>query len=603
MVYSADTKERIRQAVDILDLATAYGMTLHHSGKQIKALCPWHPDTNPSLQFNPVRQTYKCWVCGEGGDLFSMVMKLEGVGFPEALKMLAERAGVPLEHVPASKPEQRDVKNELYRAMDWAVNCFQRAFQSTEGENARNYLLQRGLQPETLKKFRVGFAPDAWDWLISQARTHGLKLEALEKVGLLSPRSNGSGYYDRFRGRVLFPILDLQSRPVGLGGRVLPEFADAKSAKYINSPETALFNKSHLLYGLDAARSAIQHTGSAVVVEGYTDCTMAHQFGVEQVVAVLGTALTERHLALLRRFTDRVILVLDGDEAGQRRANDLLELFVAQQMDLRVLTLPDGMDPCDYLLQYGADRFRESLQSAPDALEHKFRKSTEHLDPKQDTYEVTAVLEELLGILAKAPRLTETTTTQQRVKEQQILTRLADHFFLNEAELRQRLVELRRSGKRRYQEESKPVEVLNPRTKQPWQEELLELLLQDAEAVKRVQLRVLPEQFSDQDLQSIYETMLHLTQAGELATMERLLMEFETPNLKRRLVDLDEQSQRKLHLDFHQRLEGLLQRLEQKQQEESRRQAQQSMKQRKLDEQIELQLLQQAIRERRASSG
>lgn len=602
MVYSADTKERIRQAVDILQLATAYGMTLHPSGKLAKALCPWHPDTNPSLQFNPARQTYKCWVCGEGGDVFSLVMKLEGVGFPEALAMLAERAGVPLEHVPASLPEQRDIKNELYRAMAWAVNCFQRVFQSPEGEIARNYLLQRGLEPQTLEKFRIGFAPDAWDWLISQARSRGWKLETLEKVGLLSQRSSGSGYYDRFRGRVLFPIFDLQSRPVGLGGRVLPEFADAKAAKYINSPETTLFNKSHLLYGLDSARSAIQHAGAAVVVEGYTDCIMAQQFGVEQVVAVLGTALTERHLSLLRRFTERVILVLDGDEAGQRRANDLLELFVAQQMDLRVLTLPEGMDPCDYLLEYGADSFRQRLQSAPDALEHKFRSSTEHLDPKRDTYEVTAALEELLSILAKAPRLTETTTTQQRVKEQQILTRLADHFFLSEAELRQRLVELRRAGKR-PQQQSKPQELPPAKPKQPWQEELLELLLQDAEAVKLVQTRVMPEQFTDPDLQTIYETMLHLRQAGELATLERLLMEFETPNLKRRLVDLDEESQRKLHLDFHQRLEALLQRIEEKHKDEYWKQAGEAMKQRKLEEQIELQLLQQRISERQASSG
>ncbi len=227
----------------------------------------------------------------------------------------------------------------------------------------------------------------------------------LERIGLITRRKQGPGYYDRFRGRVLFPIFDSQGRAVGTGGRVLPQLAAPEVAKYVNSPETPLFSKSNLLYGLNVARDAIRKTGTALVMEGYTDCIAAHQFGFQNAVAVLGTALGASHVQLLRRFADRVrvVLVLDGDEAGRKRDKEVLELFVAANVDLRVLTLPDQADPADFLAAHGAEKFAALVDGAVDALGHAFRASTEGVDLQADLHASTQALEYLAGIIAKAP--------------------------------------------------------------------------------------------------------------------------------------------------------------------------------------------------------
>ncbi len=405
-----DAKDQVRQAIDIVDLAGQY-LQLRREGRIYKALCPWHDDTRPSLQINPQRQSFKCWVCNIGGDIFSFMMKIENVDFPEALSMLAERAGISLRpQRPATRgpidatgstqtpPASPDDKRALYRAMAWAEEQYHRCLtESPEAQPARRYLDERGISDETIAKYHLGFSPSAWDWIISRAandshaREAGITPRILERIGLVVPRQTGGGYYDRFRGRVLFSIRDSQGRPVAFGGRVLPEFAADNPAKYINSPETPLFSKSKMLYGLDTAREAIGRCHTAVVMEGYTDVLIARQFGVANSVAVLGTALGERHIQLLRRhYADTIQLVLDGDEAGQKRTNEILELFIAEQVDLRICTLPDELDPCDFLLHRGAADFETRLTAATDALEHAYRVATRGINVRQQPHEANA---------------------------------------------------------------------------------------------------------------------------------------------------------------------------------------------------------------------
>lgn len=447
--FDPDLKERIRQAHNLIDLARTY-MELRPAGRVFKALCPWHPDSNPSLQFNPERQSYKCWVCGEGGDLFSFVMKIEGISFGEALKSLAERAGIEWRSALQTPggyrppPPGAPTKDDLFHAMGWAVKEYRRFYlEDPAAAEGRDYVQKRLINQEMQERFSIGFAPNEWSWLASRAAAAKIPFNVLETVGLLVPRQKGDGWIDRFRGRVLFPIRDVQGRPVGLGGRILPSLAAENPAKYINSPETPLFSKSSLLFGLDVARPAIQRARTAVVMEGYTDCIMAHQCGVQHVVAVLGTALTEKHLPLLKRFCDAVVLVLDGDDAGKRRANDLVKMFVAGRMDLRVVTLPDDLDPCDFLVQRGPEAFSHYLHHAPDALDYKIGLLTAGLDPRHDTFRATQALEELLSIMAAAPRLSETTSSQHLMRENQLLNRLAVQFGVQEELVRQRLRDLR----------------------------------------------------------------------------------------------------------------------------------------------------------------
>ncbi len=240
--------------------------------------------------------------------------------------------------------------------MAWAERQYHDCLLSSpEAEPARKYLQDRGITAESIERFHLGFSPTEPSWILQRAGGTPARARVLETIGVLARPAGGGSLYDRFRGRVLFSIRDVQGRPVGLGGRVLPGLSDSP-AKYVNSPETPLFAKSHLLYGLDVARETIRKSRTALVMEGYTDCIVAHQYGFTDAVAVLGTALGEGHVRILKRFADRIVLVLDGDEAGQRRANEVLELFVAQQVDLRILTLPDELDPCEFLLAAGRRR-------------------------------------------------------------------------------------------------------------------------------------------------------------------------------------------------------------------------------------------------------
>ena len=370
---SFDAKEQVRQAIDIVDLLGKYNLQLRRQGRGYVTHCPWHDDTRPSLQVNPERQSWKCWPCDIGGDIFSFVMKMEGVDFPEALAMLADRAGIKLQkpsrgdgpsasgarrRVPAPRAGGID-KRTLYKAAAWVERQYHECLlHSPEAEPARKYFQDRGITAESIERFQLGFAPLDRDWILKQAggRTGTpSRAKVLETIGVLRRSSAGGSLYDLFRGRGLFAIRDAQGRPVGMGGRLLPGVETFLPGKYVNSPETPLFRKSHLLYGLDLAKEAIHKSKSktALVMEGYTDVIIAHQFGFNNAVAVLGVALGETHIKILKRFVDRIILVLDGDEAGQKRANEVLELFVAQQVDLRILTLPDDLDPCDFLQQRG----------------------------------------------------------------------------------------------------------------------------------------------------------------------------------------------------------------------------------------------------------
>lgn len=624
-----EVKEQIKQAIDIVELASKY-VQLRRQGRNYVALCPWHDDSRPSLQINPERQSFKCWVCDIGGDVFSFVMKLEGVSFPEALAMLADQAGIPLKppaHHSAppgmayggasasSAPGggANDGKRRLYRVMAWAEKQYHECLlRDEEAEPARRYLAERGLTPESIAKFHLGYSPNRWDWLLRRGQAVGIKSVDLETVGLLVRSQEGGRLFDRFRGRVLFSIRDPQDRPVGLGGRVLPESGSTSPAKYINSPETPLFSKSHLLYGLDVARETMRKSRTALVMEGYTDTIIAHQFGFTDAVAVLGTALGERHIQILKRFVDRIVLVLDGDEAGKRRTNEVLELFVSQNADLRVLTLPGELDPCEFLLEHGPDAFRDQLERhAVDGLEHAFRSFTEGIDLVNDVHAASQALERLVAIVAKAPRLRADSTAESRFREEKILQRLSASFRVPEQEVRSRLTALRRSGGRPAYE--RPAQVTtegaaprDPRAgMDPCQRELLEILLQFPQGVALVRSEIAPEQLASEACREIYRACCRLADAGQTPSFERLMLEFDDPAVQSLLVELDEKGRAKGMANPAALLEHLIRRFRQRE-IERRTQADLSvLRNGRLDVDQELELLQKIVqhKQERARHG
>lgn len=445
-----DVKDRIRTAVDIVDLVGSY-VQLRRQGANFVGLCPFHEDRRPSFNVNPARQTWKCWVCDLGGDVFSFLMEKERVSFVEALQMLADRSGVALPAKPvAGKNRNSDpsVKKSMYEAMAWAVETFHRCFLNDPiATEARSYLADRGINADSVERFKIGYSPDSWNWLGDQAGKKGYSADLLESVGLLVKSDRGT-HYDRFRGRLLFPINDPQGRPISIGGRVLPGAAKDQ-AKYVNCNETRLYHKSHQLYALDIARESIQKNHAAVVMEGYTDVIMAYQHGVKNAVACCGTALGENHIGLLRRYCDTVVLLLDGDEAGQKRTNEILELFIAAQMDLRVATLPDDLDPCDFLLERGGEAMQAVLAKTVDALEHKLTIACRGFDPINDTHRANVALEQVLGLLAKASRINLLQDESVRMRQNQILNRLSRQFGIETLTLRERLESLRKEVAKR----------------------------------------------------------------------------------------------------------------------------------------------------------
>lgn len=548
-----DTKERVRQATDIVDLVGSY-IQLRRDGRGFAGLCPWHDDSSPSLKVNPERQTFKCWVCDIGGDAFSFIMQREGVDFREALELLADRAGISLvEQGPREgAPQQGDGldKRTLLRGVAWAEKVFHECLlNAPEAEIARGYLQERGISEESIERFNIGFAPQSWDWLLSRAERSKVPLAVLERNGLVAQRSGGAGYYDRFRGRVIFSIRDAQSRPIAFGGRILPEYAEGEPAKYINSPETALFSKSKELYALDLAKATIAKEKNVIVVEGYTDVVLAHQCGVLNAVAVLGTALGERHVKLLKRYSDKITLVLDGDEAGQKRTNEILELFIAEQANLKILTLPNNLDPCDFLLSQGSEAFALQMAEAIDALDHKIRVATNGLDIAADPHLANEALEDILGTLARAPRLAMGKSSEVRLREHQVVTRLARQFRVDEASLRTRLEDLRTSSKRSTYRVDEVAERPSPRFTLAdldfWDRELIELILALPDGCHVLFEEIDPEDLHSQAAQRIYTRARALTDEGISPSFDRLMLEAEDPNFKSLLISLDEHAQEK----------------------------------------------------------
>jgi DNA primase len=546
-------KDEVRQAINIVDLVGSY-LDLRRQGSGYVALCPWHDDSKPSLQVNPARQIWKCWVCNIGGDIFSFVMQHEGVDFREALKLLADRAGIELKQYAQAKPVtpgSPDDKVALLQAAAWAEEQFhQFLLKAPDAEVARNYLEDRSITPESVEKFRIGFCPDNFTWLLDKARNTPHSPAILEAIDVVGKSERGT-FYDRFRNRVMFPIRDTQSRPIAFGGRVLPNSTD-KGGKYINSRETKLFSKREQLYALDIASKEARKTRHLTVVEGYTDVVTCHQFGVQDVVACLGTALGEKHIPLLRRFADTITLLLDGDEAGQARTNEILEIFVTAGVDLRVLTLPDELDPAEFLLERGREPFVKLLQEqAVDALEHKIRVATRDLDIARETHRASVALEDILSTLARGAAAGG--LDSKSLRAQQLLARLARQFLLNDEDVRRRFNELCHSTQTPQRPAPLTPAITAPQPRPEFklsaismdEIELLEILVAHDDYACTALSELGELDLSCEATKLIFRTYRQLEETGESLDFNRVLAEVEDPQLKSLLVQLVETADRK----------------------------------------------------------
>jgi DNA primase len=388
---------QVQQANDIVDVISEH-VSLKKKGREMVGLCPFHDDHRPSMYVNGLKQIFKCFACGAGGDVFKFLQMRENLTFPQAIERLADRAGIKVQKLKTKdpKPKTTDVDpNRLAKVNAWAAQYFQKNLADEQkGKATRNYIKERQISPVSIKQWRLGLAVNSQDGLVKAAKARGVPEKLLTHAGLVV--NQGGGFTDTFINRLMFPITDVTGRVIGFGGRTL----DEAGAKYINSPTTPLFDKSNSLYGLEHARHQIVSSATAVVVEGYTDCIMAHQFGCSNVVAALGTSFTAGQGRILRRYAKKVVLIFDSDAAGIEAANRALEICLSQRIDIRLASVPQGKDPCDFLLTVGKERFERLVDEAVDVFHFKWNRLMDTFSTEDTIAGKKLAIEEFLQTIA-----------------------------------------------------------------------------------------------------------------------------------------------------------------------------------------------------------
>lgn len=389
-LFSDNTLEQIRAASDIVDVIGGY-LPLKRAGANFTALCPFHKEKTPSFNVNPHKQIFHCFGCHKGGDVFTFVKEYENIGFVDAVRRLAERAKIPLEmeQNPAAQ-ESRHLKDQLLEIHEQLTQRWQSCLvNEASGQMARDYLAKRGVSAEAIKLFRLGAAPESWDDTVNWAKSKGHDLAIVEKAGLILKKEGTDRHYDRFRGRLMFPICDEQGRVIGFSGRVLA--GDEKTAKYVNSPETPIFTKSKVFFGLDKSKRAILDAGFAIVCEGQLDLIACFMAGVQNIVAPQGTAFTDQHARIMKRYVDEVVLCFDSDEAGQNAAVRSLDSLLASGLAVRVAMVPAPHDPDSLIKANGGEAFRQLITSAEGFFDYYLNRLCRQNDSTTDKGRLTVV--------------------------------------------------------------------------------------------------------------------------------------------------------------------------------------------------------------------
>jgi DNA primase len=546
---------QVQQANDIVDVISEH-VNLVKKGREMVGLCPFHDDHRPSMNVNAVKQIFKCFACGAGGDVFKFVQMRESLSFSQAIERLAERVGIrlkPRTRDSRPKTEDSDVDpNRLAKVNEWAAKYFQENLHDEKkGKLARDYLAQRQITPDSVKKWRLGMAVNSQDDLLKAASARNIPVKLLEQAGLVVGQA-GSGLSDKFVNRLMFTITDVTGRVIGFGGRIL----EGEGAKYINSPTTALFDKSNTLYGLEQARHKIVSTGTAVVVEGYTDVIMAHSKGCDNVVAALGTSFTPGQGRILRRYAKKVVLIFDSDAAGMEAANRALEICLAQHIDIALASVPEGKDPCDFLLAAGKERFEQLIDEAVDVFQFKWNRLTESFSRDETLAGRKAAIEEFLQTVATSLWSGNLAAIDRGL----IVNRLSKIIGLDSkeinAELHKRIGRTARTAS--YNVENQKVRSidLGEGSFAIAQREILEVLLNEPKLFEIVKQKVTAEDFDVPMLRQTASILFETLSANPESRLAEIIARAESPEAGSLIVELAQSGEAKGN--FKSRLAGAL---------------------------------------------
>ncbi len=535
-----EKKEEVREAADLVEVAGDY-VKLKRSGRSWKGLCPFHDENTPSFHVTPDLGIYKCFGCGASGDVFNFVMEMEGVGFMESLRTLADRYGVALpEEEDPEYDREHHLREGIYHALRYAgVYYYRQLLEASEAEPARQYLHRRGYDRTVMKKYGLGYAPSGGEKLLEAALDSGLNEEYLQEAGLIKPSKRGEGFYDTFRDRLMFPIFNPSGKVIAFAGRVLGE---KKAAKYINSPQTRVYNKSEVLYGINFARNEIRKTGEVLLVEGYTDVISLQQHGILPVVASSGTSLTPQQVKLLHRYGESITMIYDSDSAGVKAMKRGINIALEEGMDVKLLELPEGEDPDSFVRQFGSEAFEELKEEKTEDfvsyLIHKSQSEGEWEDPAARK----KVINEALRSIAHIPDPVGRETHVQYLNE---LAKVGDRALFEELGKMVRELEDQRARSRRREqmraeregpssdegrrEEShtrsferkagggeRSRETEPPRKRPNYEKEIIRLMLMyGREMVDYIGSQCNEQQFEDPDLRAFYADIIERFKEGE----------------------------------------------------------------------------------------
>jgi len=523
-----DVITRVVERTDIVALIGTY-TPLKRAGRNFKGLCPFHNEKTPSFTVTPDKQIFHCFGCGAGGNVVSFVMKQERLEFPEAVRFLAEKAGIEIPVGGRDGMPEDSIRDKIFAANAAAVAYFHHNLLAGRGQAfdaARDYLKGRDLHLEAVKRFQLGYAPDAWDGLIKHLRTNGFEAGIIEKSGLVVQRDDHKGCYDRFRGRVIFPIFDYRGRPVAFGARALRQ---EDKAKYINSPETPVYTKGRHLYGFNWSKEAAGREDRVIIVEGYLDFIRPFLAGVEHVAASQGTALTPDQIRLIRRYTHNVTMLFDMDKAGQSAALRSLDILLEEEMDVKVAALADGEDPDSFIRAYGADDFRRRVAGAKSLFDFKleYLVSAFGMDKPEGR---GAVCREMLTTIEKV---------KNEIVKNGYLRELASRLNVSEDVVlreRQNILKKQPGAPVRPQEEAvESALVAEFSSDEEW---LLRFVMADVQWLQKARTQISPEELSGKAARQVLATAYRLLDEGRDAGPASLAVAFEDEALRRRLTAL-----------------------------------------------------------------
>jgi len=525
---------QVLERCDIVETIASY-VPLKPAGRNFKANCPFHNEKTPSFVVNPDKQIFHCFGCGEGGNVLSFVMKQDRLEFPEAVRMLAEKVNVFIPEQSPSNTQTNNIRQKILKINEFAADYFYRNLLSDKSEsteNTRTYLKNRGITLDAVKQFQLGCALNGWDGLLKYLKGKGIPLGLIEKAGLIIARDGAEGYYDRFRNRIIFPILDTRGHCRAFGARALEssgESVEKVTAKYINSPETLVYTKGHHLYGFHLARQAIVKEDAVIIVEGYTDCLIPYQAGVKNIVASLGTALTVEQIRLLRRYTKNICLLFDMDKAGESAMLRSLDMLVREEMQVRIATLAEGDDPDSFIRQWGVEVFKEKIQQARELFDYKLNILKQRHD--RNSVEGKSIISQ--GMLSTINQFHSAIVKSEYIKRLAQALNIAEHALVTE---------LQKAGnnaleKKFPKQNQNSLHSVHAKTRVA-ERSILKLMLDDHKFIPVVKESVNLSDFLNDKIQQIITKIYEWFEQGKEINAESLINSFSDQETQKMISEL-----------------------------------------------------------------